>query len=109
MRPEIPRVGEILVLARTLPHGSREHPSRVESIASTWRGRPELILLTSYEEGFTGDLSFFFSGLPEGVQAFQAVQFNDGRAPLEVTQNRTLSHRRSRRLRSSCSRVPKPR
>ena len=53
----------------------------------TRREPKKLILLASYEEGFTGDLSFSFSGLPEGVQAFPAVQFNDGRAPLEVTQN----------------------
>ncbi len=43
--------------------------------------------MASYEEGFTGDLSFTFTGLPEGVQAFPAVHFNEGRAPLEVTQN----------------------
>jgi len=44
-------------------------------------------LVASYEEGFTGDLSFAFTGLPEGVHALPAVQFNEGRAPLEVTQN----------------------
>jgi hypothetical protein len=52
------------------------------------RGEPKKLPLTaSYQEGFTGDLSFAFSGLPEGVQAFPAAEFNDGRAPLEVTQN----------------------
>src|SRR5206468_11440596 len=45
------------------------------------------IVIAAYEEGFTGDLAFTFSGLPEGVQALPAVHFNEGRAPLEVTQN----------------------
>ena len=47
----------------------------------------KLILVASYEEGFAGDLSFAFTGLPEGVQAFPAVQSYEERAPLEVTQN----------------------
>jgi len=47
----------------------------------------KLILVASYEEGFAGDLSFAFAGLPDGVQAFPAVQSYEDRAPLEVTQN----------------------
>ena len=74
LRPEIPHVGEVSV-----EDGDRINLSR---------GEPKRLTITaSYEEGFTGDLSFTFTGLPEGVQAFPAVQFNDGRAPLEVTVN----------------------
>ena len=40
--------------------------------------------------GFTGDLLFAFSGLPEGVQAFPGAQFFDDRTPPEVTENRDI-------------------
>ena len=43
--------------------------------------------MISYEEGFTGDVSFALTGLPEEVYAFPAAEFNDGRAPVEVTLN----------------------
>jgi hypothetical protein len=90
VRPEIPHVGEILVLTRDRAYEvapGAPKPSGINRINLVRREPKKLILLASYEEGFTGDLSFFFTGLPEGVQAFPAVQFNEGRAPLEVTQN----------------------
>ena len=52
------------------------------------RGEPKRLTVTAlYEEGFTGDVSFAFSGLPEGVQTFPAAQFNDDPAPSEVAEN----------------------
>jgi hypothetical protein len=90
VRPEIPHVGEILVLARDRPYEvapGTPKPSGINRINLVRREPKKLVLLASYEEGFTGDLSFFFTGLPQGVQVFPAAQFNEGRAPLEVTQN----------------------
>jgi hypothetical protein len=90
VRPEIPHVGEILVLARDLPYEvapGAPKPTEINRINLARKEPKKLILVASYEEGFTGDLSFFLTGLPQGVQAFPAAQFNDGRAPLEVTQN----------------------
>lgn len=89
VRPQIPHVGEILVLSRdsgdATPEETRQNQiSRLNLV----RGEPKKLTLTAfYEEGFTGDLSFFFAGLPEGVQAYPAINFNEGRAPLEVMQN----------------------
>jgi hypothetical protein len=82
-------VGEISVVPKenidAIPEvAKRSEVNRVNLV----RNEPKkLILVASYEEGFTGDLSFSLTGLPEGVQAFPALQFNEGRAPLEVTQN----------------------
>jgi hypothetical protein len=87
-RPQIPHVGEISVLARDTPDGSPQEAKNEVNRINLVRTEPKkLILRASYEEGFSGDVSFFFTELPEGVQVFPAVQFNDGRAPLEVTQN----------------------
>jgi hypothetical protein len=89
LRPQIPHVGEISVMSRENVDATPEAVKRSEvNRINLVRGEPKkLVLVASYEEGFTGDLSFFFTGLPEGVQAFPAVHFNEGRAPLEVTQN----------------------
>lgn len=90
VRPAIPHVGEILVLPKDRPYEvgpGTPKPTSINRINLARREPKKLILLASYEEGFSGDLSFSFTGLPEGVQAFPAVQFSDGRAPLEVTQN----------------------
>lgn len=89
VRPQIPHVGEISVIPRENLDATPEAAKRSEVIRiNLVRQEPKkLILVASYEEGFTGDLSFFFTGLPEGVQAFPAMHFNEGRAPLEVTQN----------------------
>jgi hypothetical protein len=89
VRPEIPHVGEISVMARDSADGNPEGVKGAEiNRINLVRGQPKkLILVASYEEGFTGDLSLTFMGLPEGVQIFPALQFSEGRAPLEVTQN----------------------
>ena len=89
VRPQIPHVGEISVISRENIDATPEAVKRSEinRINLVRREPKKLILVASYEEGFTGDLSFFFTGLPEGVQAFPAVHFNEGRAPLEVTQS----------------------
>jgi hypothetical protein len=89
VRPQIPHVGEISVIPKENVDATAEVARRSEvNRLNLARNAPKkLVLLASYEEGFTGDLSFTFTGLPEGVQAFPAVQFNEGRAPLEVTQN----------------------
>jgi len=89
IRPQIPHVGEISVIPKenvdaTAEVARRSEVNRVNLVRNTPR---KLVLVASYEEGFTGDLSFNFTGLPEGVHAFPGVQFNEGRAPLEVTQN----------------------
>src|SRR5439155_1814251 len=73
VRSQIPHVGEVSVM----------EDDRINLI----RGEPKKLTITvSYEEGFAGDVLFAFSGLPEGVQSFPAVQFNDGKAPVEVTE-----------------------
>ncbi len=89
VRPQIPHVGEISVTARDSSDGNPDAPKPIQiSRLNLVRGAPKKLILTaSYEEGFSGDLSFFFTGLPDGVEPFPAVQFNEGRAPLEVTQN----------------------
>jgi hypothetical protein len=74
VRPQIPHVGEVSIL-----EGDR---------INLTRGKPKkLTIISSYEEGFRGELSFAFSGLPAGVQTFPASQFEEGKAPREVTQN----------------------
>lgn len=89
VRPQIPHVGEISVLSKENIDATPEAARRSEvSRLNLVRNEPKkLILVASYEEGFTGDLSFTFTDLPEGIHAFPAVHFNEGRAPLEVTQN----------------------
>ena len=74
IRPQIPHVGEVSVM----------EGDRINLI----RGTPKkLTIIASYEEGFRGDVSFAFSGLPEGVQAFPATQFDEVKAAIEVTEN----------------------
>ena len=89
VRPQIPHVGEISVIPKENLDATPDVVKRSEvNHLNLVRNEPrKLILVASYEEGFAGDLSFAFTGLPEGVQAFPAVHFNEGRAPLEVTQN----------------------
>jgi len=89
VRPQVPHVGEISVIPKENVDATAEAAKRSEiNRLNLVRNTPKkLVLVASYEEGFTGDLSFTFAGLPEGVQVFPAVQFNEGRAPLEVTQN----------------------
>jgi len=90
VRPEIPHVGEVSMIARD---GAVEgtpgavKPNEINRI-NLVRGEPKkLILVVAYEEGFTGDVTFLFDGLPEGVKAFPGTQFSESRGPLEVVQN----------------------
>jgi len=86
VRPQIPHVGEV-----SITEGAGSDKEKAVSVINLVRGEPRRLTLTaSYEEGFTGDLAFSFTGLPEGVQAFPAMQFTDERRPLEVTQNPDL-------------------
>jgi hypothetical protein len=88
VRPQIPHVGEISVIPKESPDATAEVAKRSEvNRLNLVRNAPKKLILVASYEGFTGDLSFTFTGLPEGVDAFPAVQFNEGRAPLEVTQN----------------------
>ena len=89
VRPEVPHVGEISLVSGASGDATKgdQNGQRVNHI-NLVRGQPKrLTVIASYEEGFSGDLSFTFTGLPEGVQAFPAIQYNEGRGPLEVTQN----------------------
>jgi len=84
VRPEVPHVGEVSVMYSGNGDGMGSEITRVNLAR---REPQKLVLVASYEEGFVGDLSFTVTGLPQGVQAFPAMQYNEGRAPLEVTQN----------------------
>ncbi|MBM3801395.1 MAG: hypothetical protein FJW26_03690 [Acidimicrobiia bacterium] len=87
VRPQIPHVGEIRVLAAERGEGMSPAGSELNQINLRRQAPKKVVLLASYEEGFTGDLSFAFEGLPDGVSALPAMQFTEERAPLEVTQN----------------------
>jgi hypothetical protein len=90
VRPEIPHLGEVSVIARDgAVEGTPGAPKPNEiNRFNLVRGEPKkVILVVSYEEGFTGDVSFLFDGLPEGVKAFPGIQFSESRGPLEVVQN----------------------
>jgi hypothetical protein len=74
VRPQVPHVGEI-----TLAEADQ---------INLRRGEPRKLAITAqFEEGFAGDVSFSVDGLPQGVSAYPALQYEDGRAPLEVAQN----------------------
>ena len=77
VRPEIPHIGEISVLSPASTDAVNGEVVKGTEInrLNLMRGTAKtLILVTSYEEGFAGDLSFAFTELPEGVHAFPAVQ-----------------------------------
>ena len=74
VRPQVPHVGEISL-------------GGVDSL-NLERGQAKRITLTtSYEEGFSGNASFVFTGLPEGVQAFPSDSLVDRKAPTQITEN----------------------
>jgi hypothetical protein len=85
VRPEIPHLGEVVVAEGKSTEGAKVYS--IDRINLTPGEPKEFTLIASYEEGFVGDLSFTFTGLPEGVQAFPAVQFHKETAPIEVTQS----------------------
>jgi len=52
------------------------------------RGKAKKLTITAaLEEGFAGEVSFTFAGLPEGVQELSAVEAGNDAAPTEVTEN----------------------
>src|SRR6185295_14351853 len=75
VRPQIPHVGEI------------SSPG-IDRINLT-RGKATRLVLTSLlEEGFNGEVTFTFSGLPPGVSALPAAQVTaTDRAPTDVGDN----------------------
>lgn len=83
VRPQIPHVGQVSI-AEGQNAAAGKGIDRINLVSGTPK---RFTLIASYEEGFTGDLSFVFTGLPDGVQAFPAVQFHEDQAPLEATQN----------------------
>ncbi len=86
VRAQIPHVGEVRVTGS--PRVGFEKKADPGDHINLMRGEPKRLTVTAlYEEGFTGDVSFAFSGLPEGVQTFPAAQFNDDPAPSEVAEN----------------------
>ena len=71
IRPQIPHVGEVVL----------EQADHLNFI----RGRTKkLTIVTSHEEGFTGDVSFSFGGLPPGVEVFPAAEVKNDRAPTDI-------------------------
>jgi hypothetical protein len=75
VRPQIPHVGEI----------SSPGIDRINLV----RGKSTRLVLTSLlEEGFNGDVTFTFSGLPPGVSALPAAQVTaTDRGPTDVDEN----------------------
>ena len=74
VRQQVPHIGEIRV----------EDADQI----NLRRGEPrKLAISAQFEEGFTGDVSFYVDGLPPGVEAHPVLQYQDGREPLEVAQN----------------------
>jgi hypothetical protein len=74
VRRQIPHVGELSI-------GETDHINLVRGKAH------KLNISTLHEEGFAGEVSFSFDGLPKGVQVFPAAPVNDIRAPSEITEN----------------------
>ena len=74
LRSQIPHLGAVSV-----KEGDRINLIRGKS--------KKLTVTTAHEEGFSGDVSFTLTGLPEGVQAFPGAETRDKQAPTEVTEN----------------------
>ncbi len=76
-----------ILIRQQVPHIGETAVADAEQI-NLRRGEPRRLAVTAhFEEGFTGDVSFSVEGLPPGVEAHPALQYDDGRAPLEVPQN----------------------
>ncbi len=74
VRPQVPHIGEISLGGVDYLNLERGRAGRVT-------------LTTSYEEGFSGNATFVFSGLPSGVQAFPSDTVVDRKAPTQITEN----------------------
>ncbi len=74
VRPQVPHVGEV-----TISEGDHLNLLRGEAV--------KLTLTTAYEEGFSGELSFAFAGLPEGVQVSPGAELTDDKAPVDIDQD----------------------
>jgi hypothetical protein len=69
VRPQIPHIGE--VAAKTFGNiGTETEEDRINLAAGSSR---KLMVLTSREEGFDGEVAISFENLPPGVQAFPAT------------------------------------
>jgi hypothetical protein len=74
VRPQVPHVGEVVV----------EPNDRINLV----RGQSKkLSIKATHEEGFSGDVTFSFAGLPDGVAAFPAAEANEKRDPIDVDEN----------------------
>jgi hypothetical protein len=73
VRPQVPHVGEV-----TISEGDHLNLIRGEAV--------KLTITTAYEEGFSGQLSFAFAGLPEGVQVSPGAELSDNKAPVDIDQ-----------------------
>ncbi len=73
VRPQVPHVGEV-----TISEGDHLNLIRGEAV--------KLTITTAYEEGFSGELSFDFAGLPEGVQVSPGADLTDNKAPVDIDQ-----------------------
>jgi hypothetical protein len=74
VRPQIPHVGEVSL-------------GDVDRVNLVRGGAGRVTFKTTYEEGFTGDVTFLFHGLPDGVQAFPSSPFVEKKDPTEITEN----------------------
>jgi hypothetical protein len=74
VRPQVPHVGEVSI-------GESDHINLIRGEAK------KLTITTSYEEGFAGQVSFTFAGLPEGVQVSPGAELTDNKAPVDIDQN----------------------
>ncbi|MFN0051004.1 MAG: hypothetical protein ACKV0T_02375 [Planctomycetales bacterium] len=74
VRPQVPHVGEISLGGVDCLNLERGRAGRVT-------------LTTSYEEGFSGSVTFVFTGLPAGVQALPADILVDRKTATQITEN----------------------
>jgi hypothetical protein len=88
VRPQIPHLGEVSVAAGDRARSSDVSARKESDHINLTRGQArKLTIVTSHEEGFSGVVSFWFSGLPEGVQSFPAAEADEGRAPTDVDEH----------------------
>jgi hypothetical protein len=74
VRPQVQHVGEISLAGVEYLNLERGKAGR-------------MVLTTSYEEGFSGNVTFSCSGLPAGIQAIPADTVIERKAPTQITEN----------------------
>ena len=87
VRPQMPHVGEVTAIEGDPPNPIFGDAKKLDHINLVRGETKKLTITASFEEEFTGEVSFEFVGLPTGVQALPAVQLDQGKPPAEVTQN----------------------